>query len=94
MLTNGTGEFTDKNAGTGKTVTATGYTIAGTDAGNYSLSAQPTGLTADITPAALTITGVTAGNKVYDGTTSATLTGGNISGIIGSDNVTITGRNG
>ncbi len=88
-LTDGTGEFTDKNAGTGKTVTAIGYAIAGTDAGNYILSAQPTGLTADITPAALTITGVTAGNKVYDGTTSVTLTGGNISGIIGSDNVTI-----
>ncbi len=88
-LVNGTGEFADKNAETGKTVTVTGYTITGTDAGNYFLSAQPTGLTADITPAALAITGVSAGNKVYDGTTSATLTGGTLSGIINSDDVTL-----
>ena len=55
-LTDGKGEFADKNAGTGKTVTAAGFAIAGTDAGNYILSAQPTGLSADITPAPLTIT--------------------------------------
>ena len=33
-----------------KSVTVTGYTIAGTDAGNYTL-AQPTGLSANITEA-------------------------------------------
>ena len=93
-LTEGTGEFTDKNAGTGKTVTATGYSIAGADEGNYSLSEQPTGLSADITPAPLTITGITADNKVYDGTTSATLTGGSLSGIINSDDVTLTDGSG
>ena len=38
----------------------------------------------------LTITGVTASNKVYDGTTAATLTGGTLSGIINSDDVTLT----
>ena len=59
-----TGSFVDANAGTGIGVTASGYTIGGADAGNYTLI-QPQGLTADITPAPITLTSVT---KVYDGT--------------------------
>ena len=43
----------------------------GTDAGNYIVAAPTT--TADITAATLTVTGITASNKVYDGTTDATL---------------------
>jgi hypothetical protein len=42
--------FSDALVGTGKTVTVTGYTLSGADAGKYTLS-QPTGLTADITAA-------------------------------------------
>ncbi len=44
-----------------------------------------------ITAKALTVTGITAANKVYDGTTSATLNTGSalLSGIVGSDNVTL-----
>ena len=61
--------FLDKNAGIGKTVRVTGNVLSGTDAANYQtvLSA-----TADITPKLLTVTGVGAENKVYDGTTTAT----------------------
>ncbi|WP_421446400.1 YDG domain-containing protein, partial [Agrobacterium tumefaciens] len=40
-----------------------------------------------ITPKALTITGVTAGNKVYDGTTSANLSGGTLSGLVGNETI-------
>jgi hypothetical protein len=87
-FSNGTGTFADKNVGTGKTVVASGYTISGTDASNYTLI-QPSGMTADITPATITITGVTANNKVYDGTTTAILTGGTLNGLIGSDEVTL-----
>ena len=58
------GSFADKNVGVGKTVTVSGLTLSGDDAGNYTLT-QPT-TTADITPAGLTVTGVTAANKVYD----------------------------
>src|SRR5207249_585409 len=36
---------------------------------------QQTGLTANITPKALTTSGLTASNKIYDGTTTATLDG-------------------
>ena len=62
--------FSDKNVGTGKTVTVSGYTLSGADASNYTL-VEPTGLTANITPASLAITGVTANNKVYDTTVAA-----------------------
>lgn len=70
-LSGGTATFADKNVGTGKTVTLSGATLSGADAGNYSLtSVAPT--TADITPASLTIS-FTADDKVYDGTTDAVI---------------------
>ena len=57
--------------GLNKTVTISGVTLTGTAAGNYSVS--PTTTTADITPYALVVT-ATGVNKVYDGTTNATVT--------------------
>ena len=63
--------FSDPNVGTNKTVTVTGISISGTDAGNYTLASNTATTTADITPRVLTIT-ATASNKVYDGTTTAT----------------------
>ena len=65
----GTAAFTDENAGT-QTVTFTGYGIEGADAGNYTVS-QPANVTATISRKPVTITGTTAQNKVYDGTTAA-----------------------
>ena len=84
-----TATFADKNVGTGKTVTVAGITIAGTDSGNYSLS-QPT-TTANITAATLTVTGITASDRNYDGTTTASVNTGSaaFSGVLGSDTVTI-----
>ena len=79
--------FANKNVGTGKTVTAA-YTLSGTDAGNYSL-VQPSGMLADITPASLSVTGASAANKVYDGSASATVSGGSVTAL-GSDSVTLT----
>src|SRR3989339_509729 len=66
--------FATATVGAAKPVTVTGYTLSGTAAGNYTL-AQPTGLTADITAKSLTISGVTADNKVYNGLTPTTLIG-------------------
>jgi trimeric autotransporter adhesin len=63
--------FSDKNVGTGKLVTITGLTLSGPDAGKYSLT-QPTA-SANITAKGLTVS-ATASNKVYDGTTAATVT--------------------
>ncbi len=84
------GAFADKNVGTGKAVSITGLTITGADAGNYSLVAPAS--SADINAAGLTVTGLTAQSKVYDGTTAATVTGsGTLTGLYGSDVVTLTG---
>ena len=82
-----TGTFATANAGGGLTVTTSGYSLSGTDAVNYTLT-QPT-LAASITAKALTVTGITAANKAYDGTTGATLntTGAVLVGIVGSDTV-------
>jgi hypothetical protein len=71
-LTGGTAAFNDKHVGTGKTVTLTGAGLAGTHAGNYRLASVST-TTADITKRNLTVTAAGI-NKVYDGTTAATVT--------------------
>ena len=81
------GNFADKNVGTNKTVTAADL-LSGTEAGNYSL-VQPTGLTANITAKALTVTGTTVANKTYDGTTNASLSNGALAGVIASDTANI-----
>jgi hypothetical protein len=44
-----------------------------------------------ITPASLTLSGASAANKVYDGTTFASLSGGSLSGLIAGDVVSFTG---
>jgi hypothetical protein len=55
-LTGATATFDNKNVGTGKTVTATGFTLGGADKGNYTLKAGPWTATANITPKPLTVT--------------------------------------
>lgn len=82
--------FADPNIGVGRAITVSGVTVAGTGSVNYTAT-QPTGLSTEITAATLTVTGVTAGNKVYNGTQTATLnTGGAaLSGVFGSDNVVL-----
>ena len=65
--------FADKNVGSAKAVTVAGITIAGADAGNYSLASTTATTTANITPLSLTVS-ATGVNKVYDGTTAATVT--------------------
>jgi len=84
----GIGIFADKNAGAGKDVTVSGYTLSGSDAGNYNL-AQPTGLTATINRASLAVTGTIAASKTYDGSTSASLSGGSLNGLMPADAVTL-----
>jgi YDG domain/Galactose oxidase, central domain len=89
-----TGTFSDKNVGTGKTVTITGLTFGGASAGSYTLT-QPTA-TADITAVALTVSIIGNPAKVYDGNTSATLTAANfsLSGTVGSESFSVTKTSG
>jgi hypothetical protein len=85
--------FADKNAGNAKTVTVSGTTLldGSGSASNYTV-ANPTGLTASITPKALTVTGQVASNKVYDGNAVAQLTGGSLSGLVGNETLAIGGQ--
>jgi gliding motility-associated-like protein len=90
LITSGaTGNYADRNAGTGKTVTTTGFSLGGADAGKYTLT-SPT-VAGNILRANLTLSGVSAANKIYNGTTGATLNTGttSLSGIVGSDNVNL-----
>jgi hypothetical protein len=64
--------FADKNIGTAKAVAVSGISISGIDAANYSANTTAS-TTANITARSLNIT-ATGANKVYDGTTNATVT--------------------
>ena len=65
-VTAGTATFADKNVGTGKTVTFTGYSLSGADAGNYNLKAQPASVTANITAKDVKLTGgINATDRSY-----------------------------
>jgi len=85
------GSIQDKNRGRGKPVTVSGLSLSGADAGNYVLAGQPVGLTVDIFFAKLTVDGLVAQNKEYDGTTSAVIndSGRLLVGVFGADVVSI-----
>jgi len=70
----GTGTFASTNVGS-QAVTATGYALAGPNKDNYVLLAQPTVVNVSIAAKALTVSGITAAPKVYDGSITALLGG-------------------
>ena len=86
------GSFSDKNVANGKTVSFSGLTLSGSDSINYTLASQPASVTADIAAKPVTVSGITASNKTYDGTTDATLdcTNATLSGKLEDDNLTVT----
>ncbi|MCC7599549.1 hypothetical protein IGS61_18835, partial [Janthinobacterium sp. FW305-129] len=84
--------FADKNVGAGKAVQLSGVALTGADAGNYFI-VLPTGLLASITPASLTLAGLSAAGKVYDGTISATVSA-SANGVLGQDMVSVVGGSG
>ncbi len=86
----GSGIFADEDVANDIAVAVTGYTLTGLDAGNYVI-VQPVNLVADITPASLIVTGITANDRVYDTTTNATLSGAGMVAALGSDLVTVSG---
>jgi hypothetical protein len=83
--------FASKNAGTNIVITVSGLAINGTDAANYALTATKTTASANITKAALTVSGLAANNKTYDATTVATLNFNNakLTTIFNGDTVTL-----
>ncbi len=86
-----TASFADKNVGTAKSVSVSGIAVSGADAANYQLAASSATTTATITAKALTVSGITAADKVYDGTTNATLNLGSaaLTGALSGDTVTL-----
>lgn len=90
-LVTGTAAFSDKNVANGKTVTISGLGLAGPDASVYTISPTYT-TTANITKLDITVGGsVTASNKVFDNTTTATvdLTLATLPAVIPPDVVTL-----
>ncbi|GAA4063147.1 hypothetical protein GCM10022389_04760 [Flavobacterium cheonanense] len=83
-----TGTFASVDVANGIVVSST-QTLSGADIAKYTLT-LPSGLFADITPRALTVTGAIAQNKPFDGNTNATITG-TLTGIISGDVVTLIG---
>jgi len=79
----------------GNTVTIVGpgtTTITADQSGNSTYNAaNPVGQTLSVAVKTLTVSGASAQNKVYDGTTSAIVIGTSLNGIVGSDNVNLGG---
>jgi hypothetical protein len=82
--------FANKNVGTAKTVSVSGIALSGTDAANYSANATAAA-TADITAKGLTVSGITAVDKVYDATTTATINADSatLASVVSGDTVTL-----
>ncbi len=87
-----TSAYASKNAGTGVVVTASGLTLTGADAADYSISGSASGAVGIIDPKALvaSLTGQVV--KAADGTTIATLGANNyapLSGVVSGDSVSL-----
>jgi hypothetical protein len=86
----GTATFNSKDVADATLVTVNGTTLTdgnnGGVASNYSLASGQT-VAARITPRVLTVVGQAALDKVYDGTTTATLTGGSLAGVVAGETV-------
>ncbi len=78
--------FADKNVGTAKTVSVSGITITGADAGNYHVTNTAASTTANITVKGVVIS-FTALTRAYDGSDVAAITGCSLSGAAAGDDV-------
>jgi filamentous hemagglutinin family protein len=84
--------YANANAGLGKAVTGTAALADGSNGGlatNYLLTNPTIATTGDITPRSVSVGGFTAANRSYDGSTTATLSGGSLSGLVGNEQLTI-----
>lgn len=81
--------FSNRSAGTGKTVTFRAYSLGGVSSVNYSLKNLSATASASILQRPLTVSGTTVSDKEYDGTTAAEVHVGKISGIISGDSLAV-----
>ena len=84
------GAFVSKDVADGISVSFSGLSLTGAQAGNYSLTAHANG-SANITKRALTITGSTIAPRQYDGTTTAAaVTVGTVGRLVLGETLTVT----
>ncbi|MGC6536426.1 MAG: YDG domain-containing protein, partial [Candidatus Puniceispirillaceae bacterium] len=95
VLTAASASFDNKNAGTGKTVTLSGLSVASAARGavtiyGYGVSTN-TASNSDgtINQKPISMTGHSVANKQYDGTTTGTATFGSLTGVESGDTVTL-----
>lgn len=90
---NVTANFDEASVGNGKNITAT-VTLIGQAAKNYALEQSGFLTTGNITAKQVTVTGITAKDKVYDGTTNATLDCSKVvlDGVLENDTLTVTAK--
>uniref|UniRef100_UPI00261E7F55 beta strand repeat-containing protein n=1 Tax=Janthinobacterium sp. TaxID=1871054 RepID=UPI00261E7F55 len=84
----GNAQFLDKNAGSGKTVNASGLGLSGDASGNYMLASDTASGSADISRATLNLGTVSGINKIYDGNNSAGVNAA-LAGVLGNDQVSL-----
>lgn len=85
--------FNDAGVGNGKNITAT-VTLMGQAAKNYALEQSSFLTTGSITAKQVTVSGITANGKVYDGTTDAVLDYSKVvlDGVLENDTLTVTAK--
>ncbi|WP_180042336.1 MBG domain-containing protein [Acinetobacter sp. YH12218] len=86
-ITGNPATFSDKNAGSNKTVIVNGLTLSGADAGNYVLAATTATDTADISKAQAIVTANSL-NTVYNGQ-NQTVTGFSATGLVGGEDESV-----
>ncbi len=89
-LVGGSAVFNSRNAGSGVSVTGSGFTLSGTEVANYTLAAVANP-TANIERRVVVGT-IAAVSRVYDGTTTATFVSA-VAGVLAGDDVSIGASN-
>jgi filamentous hemagglutinin family protein len=95
LALSGTSSFADANAGSGKVVTANGISIAAASNGGqkvygYQLAnGSASGAIGSIAAKKLTVTGIGADTRVYDGSLDVTLHGGTLNGLVGTETLAL-----
>ncbi len=92
LVSDASGAFIDRHAGENRTVSITGISLGGADAGNYVLVDNTATTTATIHRAEISaVTGLQANDKIYDGSTSASVDthAAGFIGLIGEDSLSV-----
>jgi hypothetical protein len=86
---NAAATYNNATVGTAKTITAT-YSLSGSAAGNYTAPIDTTVTTGSITAKALVVAAPTITlSKAYDGTTTAAIIAGTLSGVLSADTANV-----